>query len=435
MVAPLSTGASGPVHGALLRGGAYSDVTGFDPVITRPTNDWEAGATEAQTCLSSFWPAELGTTNTLDSNGVLQQTFVAIPGQFRCAITPPATVKGVQRNFSSMTFELLRCPSADTVPPAVRRIDLRTLPGGAVGVTVDAADDSGIARIVVLRFDSGVVTPVELNVPLTTSGTFNITLPNVDAANNLVVQVQDGACNVTTATAKGSYMTAIPVDAGPDQILAAGGAPNTFTAKISRFSLLVAPVFYDWDFGDGAFLSGLVSPSNTTVDPSDTATLTIQRVIPGGTQTPFTAKVRITDAAGGIGVDDLSVRSDSLGDAPSADSDLVGSGMSNDATTMTIAVRVAGVISSKVQYRLTLDIGAAEFKLRCNGGALSGPPSLRATVNGGELLLTFNLSDIGVHPGDVVNWFVQTQSGVPGAPSAGFPDQMPDTGFLTYTVR
>ena len=60
---------------------------------------------------------------------------------------------------------------------------------------------------------------------------------------------------------------------------------------------------------------------------------------------------------------------------------------------------------------------------------------MRANVNGGELLLTFNLSDIGAHAGDVVSWSVEAQSGVPGAPSAGFPDRMPDTGFLTYTVR
>ena len=161
MVAPLAPSASSPVHGVIITGGAYTDTTGFDPVIVRPTNEWEAAVREPSTCLSSFWPSELGGINTLEVRGALQRTLVVTPGQFRCTSGGAATVTGLQRLYQSISAEVLRCTSADSVPPTIASVRLRD--SGGVVLSVTANDSSGIARIIVLRLLNGVMTPFTVN--------------------------------------------------------------------------------------------------------------------------------------------------------------------------------------------------------------------------------------------------------------------------------
>ena len=84
---------------------------------------------------------------------------------------------------------------------------------------------------------------------------------------------------------------------------------------------------------------------------------------------------------------------------------------------------------------MTLTAGSTQFDLRYSGGKLQGPSSLRATVSGNQLVLTMRLSDIGARAGTQIRWSVEAQSGVKGEPNSGFPDRMPNTGSVGYTVR
>src|SRR5262249_792181 len=114
LVVPLPPG--NPARGVLIKSGAYTDTPGFDPVISRPSQDWVLSAQEPQTCLTAFWPAVPVTVNSVDPGG--GQTLVVTPGQFQCqAVSPPVT--GIQRNYQSLTVEILHSDPTDTEPPKV----------------------------------------------------------------------------------------------------------------------------------------------------------------------------------------------------------------------------------------------------------------------------------------------------------------------------
>jgi hypothetical protein len=318
------------------------------------------------------------------------------------------------------------------VPPTITSLSLRGT-GDAV-LSVTASDTSGIARIVVLRLLNGVIAPVTVNAGGATSGTFTVSLGTVADGEDLVVQVQDGACNVSAATAKGANLSLIRVDAGPDQGLATPDA-NVFPIKIANFASLSSPLFVLWDFGDGSFASKTITAADVTIDGSGTATYTVSHVYAAGSSTPITASVRVTDSGGGLGGDDVVIHCDTLGETSKSGADLADCATSNDASTLSLTMVTVGAISKDVQYRVTLIAGSRQFDLRYSGGKLQGPSSLRATVTGNRLVLTMRLSDIGATAGTPIKWSVEAQSGVKGEPTSGFPDRMPNSGSIAYTVR
>ncbi|NQU97075.1 MAG: hypothetical protein HQ548_05465, partial [Chloroflexi bacterium] len=73
VVEDITGGDEDPVYGVLITSSQYITATstdpGFDPVISRPTMEWEQNPTEPQTCLPSLWPSKLATVNTLDMPG------------------------------------------------------------------------------------------------------------------------------------------------------------------------------------------------------------------------------------------------------------------------------------------------------------------------------------------------------------------------------
>ncbi|HEU4758361.1 MAG TPA: hypothetical protein VFT91_00100, partial [Dehalococcoidia bacterium] len=445
VVLPAPPQAAGPVHGVLLKAGAYSDTPGSNPVIALPTNEWQVGTAEPQTCLPSFWPSELASVNSLDTGGGLLQTFVVIPGQFRCTSGAAPTVGGDQRLYSDLTFELLRSTSSDVDPPDIASIDLRTLDASTVAVTVAASDDpSGIARIVALRYSGGLITATSLALPgpYPLSGDFTLNVSNLGPDDTLVIVAIDGAGNAAYATGKGANLSAIAVNAGPDQVYSPGIAV-TIRASVQGFTGLTSPVSFLWDFGDNTFLSGILAPADratvdVTVDPSGNATFSVQHTYWSGAPDPVTASLKVTDAAGGIGVDDVQFHrcSDPL-DALDANADLVSCHVSfNDtANTMTIGLRVAGSISNDYQYRIRLTAGSVSALLKYNGGKVTGLASLQVVrVNSNELRFTFNLADIGAGIGTTILWSAETQAGVPATPETGIVDDMPDAGSFTSVV-
>jgi hypothetical protein len=269
-------------------------------------------------------------------------------------------VTGVQRLFSSLTVELLRCEDADAVPPAVHSVDLQLIEGGVVQATIDASDGSGIARIIALKFSAGGITPTVLdlaappvspsptstptrtntptatNTPLPGSptptatttfvipsgiplpdtgggeGPFVFEIPDMGPGDALKFLVQDGACNVTWATGKGAYLRSMIIDAGAEQRYVPD-EPAQLTTKVFSIGTLTQPLYYEWDFGDGTLGSGTLSPEDLVPDGLGNVDFAVEHTY-GGLVSP-NARVTVLDAAGGIAVDSVQVVCDETSDA------------------------------------------------------------------------------------------------------------------------
>lgn len=286
-----------PVHGVLVTASAYEQISGFDPVIARPTIEWEEDPAEPQTCLPAYWPSELASVNTLDTAGGLLQTLVVVPGQFKCTSGENTPVTGIQKLYTDLSLELLRGASVeDFEPPVVSNIDL-SVDGADATITLTATDPSGIDKIVVLRIGETGTTSETFDVE--GEGEFTITLLDY-SDETLVIQVVDGAGNVTSVTGKGSNLSVI--DAAITPTAAYEQTEVTLQTTIAGFEDLTAPVSYIWDFGDGTFVNGLATSSLievTHVYLDDDPT--------GGSPDPYLNKVKVTDSGGGIGVDEFAL--------------------------------------------------------------------------------------------------------------------------------
>ncbi|MDP3879300.1 MAG: PKD domain-containing protein [Dehalococcoidales bacterium] len=290
MVIPLGEGGTSPVHGVLLSGGTFiteSSSPNFDPVIARPTVEWEANPNEPQIYLPSFWPAEIAKVNSLQTGDGLLQTLVVIPGQFRAENLNGGIVTGTQRLYDTLTFELLNSSSTDWQPPVISGIELQQTDVGVV-VTIDASDASGIQQVVVLQIGNGTITS-------TSSNSLTITLTGYAEGDAIVIQVVDGAGNIAAATGKGANLSIVQVETVPE-ITVDENRTVTLQATLPDFANLTSPVFYVWDFGDGNVVSG-----KTT-----NGTITVQHIYPddnpiGTPSDQYQTKVKVTDSNGGIG--------------------------------------------------------------------------------------------------------------------------------------
>ena len=428
VVIPIPPG--NPVQGVLIKSGTFIDTPDFDPVISRPSQEWLIDDQEPDTCLNAYWPSVPVTLNSIDPGGGGAQALVVTPGQFRCASGSAPTVTGVQRNYTSLTVELLHSDPSDLEPPTVSEVSLATGAAGSLNVTVEASDASGIARIVLLKNSGGLITPIELNLsqPYATSGEFTINMPNVLSGDDIAGQIVDGADNVAYFTAKGSIgFTFLSVDLTPDPRYVIPGTPTTFQINVADFTLLDDP-FYTIDFGDGLFASGPVTGSVVIVTHS----------YPVGTDLPTTAKVRVMDADGRLGSDTATVRlqCDPIGDAITPGVDLVSCDVSTTATTMTIAIQTVGSLESASQYRLQVMTATKNAQLKYDDGHATGPlQSLVVTQPAAnELHFTFSLAEVELFSGGQLQWSAEAQHGTPGHPSVGFPDRMPDSGTFILVL-
>jgi hypothetical protein len=419
------------VHGVLLLGGQFIDEPGFDPVITHTTYAWgDREREEQQVSLDAFWPAQLAIVNTLETGDGLIQTLVVSAGQFRSTgLNSDGDVEGIQRLYTNLRFQLLRPdpesdPSVleDYQPPTVNSIDLSLAEDGTINVAVEASDASGTSRIVVLTLNGGINSkswypgdPWPINVP-----------------DQIVIQVVDGAGNVATLTGKGANMRVIPVDVGPDRSFCVN-SPTTLTATIGNFNPLLSPYFFAWDFGDGTTQTGLV----------DSATFSVQHTYSDSAPLLVAASLKVTDANGGIGVDEVvlqqiwDVEGDSIGTAGVSlpDADLIGGCVSNDADTMSIVLRVAGEITDEYKYRVKLYTENGDvYHLQYNDGQVTGLAGLQAVPGVGAITFTFSLADIGLGSGDYIQWESEIQAGVKAAGATGKVDYMPDDGTFGYLL-
>jgi len=411
------------VQGVLIKSGTYTDTTGFDPVISRPSQEWLIDDQEPDTCLNAYWPSVPVTLNSVDPGGGGPQALVVTPGQFRCTSGSAASVTGIQRNYTSLTVEFLHSDPSDLEPPAVSEVTLAPGDAGSINVTVRASDASGIARVVLEKSSGGALTSIEQSQaqPYPTSGEFTINVPNVQPGDDIGGQVVDGADNVAYFTAKGSIgFTFLDVNLTPDPQYVTPGESATFQLSVADFTLLDEP-FYTIDFGDGLFGSG----------PVTAPVMTIPHTYAEGTDFPTTAKIRVMDADGRLGSDVVTVRlkCDPIGDTTNTSFDWVSCDVSTTATTMTIAVRVTGAIANDGQYRVNIATATTNAQLKFDNGHATGPlNSLVVTLGDpGELRFTFSLAEVGLSSGGQLQWSAEAQT-------VGFPDRMPDSGVITFVV-
>jgi hypothetical protein len=127
-----------------------------------------------------------------------------------------------------------------------------------------------------------------------------------------VLLVQDGACNVTWATGKGANLRAMLIDPGADKLFIPG-APETFTVKVFNYAAFAAPLYFEWDFGDGALASGTLLPADLTSDGLGNVTFTVSHAY--AVEFGGAASVRVLDAAGAIALDAVGVACNEGSDA------------------------------------------------------------------------------------------------------------------------
>ena len=420
VVIPIPSG--NPVQGVLIKSGTYTDEAGYDPVISLPSQDWLLDNQEPSTCLNAFWPAVPAAVNGLDPGGGGAQTLVVTPGQFRCASGAAPVVTGVQRKYTSLTVEVLHADPSDLEPPDVDEVRFVQGEGTSLNVTVEASDPSGIGRIILNKYSAGVITPFELNLsePLQASGSFTINVPNIGPSDDIAGAVVDGANNVAYFTAKGNNGFDFTAVNAPTVQYVTLGSPTTFSINVPEFADFVDP-FFTIDFGDGQSSSG----------PVTGATFTVTHTYANGTVLPTTATVKVMDAEGRLGSDTTLVRllCDPIGDSPLSSLDWVSCDVSTAATTMTIAVRVTGMIDNTAQYRVNIQTATKNAQLKYDNGNATGPLSSLVVTLGdpGELRFTFSLAEVGLTSGGQLQWSAEAQT-------VGFPDRMPDSGTKVFVV-
>jgi PKD repeat protein len=431
-------------HGVLIVGGEYTDEFGVAPKITRPTTEWERGRDgRVESCLTSWWPASLANVNDRPGDG---RTLVVVPGQFRCDGGDGTT--GTQRLFDDLELELLTSDSADATPPVVSSYDLRTV-DGRLRVTLAVGDPSGIERIAVARLAGGNVTALEPFGPddlAPHAGTYDFEVPDYEDGDDLLLQIADGAGNVTNLTAKGALIRGIAVDAEADGVYRPGES-RTLTAAIANWDALAEPVTYLWDFGDGTTATGIVTDPD--VDADGTATITIDHTYPADPWGERHVSLRILDADGGQGRDDLTLwkQCDPPGDVVLADGDLRICGWKVEPNLVTLRLGVGdaadrstawdladGFISPTAQYRVEVDLdgkpGGTSANLRYADGSVTGPFPFTVVAHPNGRILDFRIPIDTMKAKGAILWRASVQLGLPGEKGAGQLDQMPDTNWF-----
>lgn len=188
-----------PARGVLLLEGAFKTRTSFDPVMLSPINEYVTATVEAAIDHTGGWQPDIPVAL---QGGSRQTNLVARMAQFQ-----PQT--GQLWLYEGLKIGILYGTAADDAAPDVSLVDAayREIPG-AVELKVGAGDDSGISRVVVTYVtEDGAGGGRWQSADLARDETSDLWTGVVEAgaAMRYIVQVVDGAGNVTVETNKGQY--------------------------------------------------------------------------------------------------------------------------------------------------------------------------------------------------------------------------------------
>jgi hypothetical protein len=196
-------------HGVLMLGGTFTDVTGFDPVISLVISDSISSAPAGEpTYREDHWyPAQIATINRfLGRDGQSRDRLVVLPGQFTATAATTPT-RGTQRLYSNLALQIYRAPltDADFIAPSIWQVRAISSPL-SLRFRVQVEDDSGsVARTVVLYRQEGenAWSRVELAYNPAT-GWATGSAPPVDRDIYYFAQAVDPSGNVTLALDHGN---------------------------------------------------------------------------------------------------------------------------------------------------------------------------------------------------------------------------------------
>ncbi len=335
MTAGPSGGSLLPAHGAVVSGivtGAI--VSDFDAAFSRPTLDNAAGEPEPVNAVAAFPTRLAGVTTASDTQGLVgpdgiaqRQQLVLMPGQFLAGTTAG---NGTQTLFDRMSGDVYYSDSTDWVAPRVGDVVLTRAPGETTAlVSVEASDASNIHRVVALYQAGGDWQTVDLGA---NGGIFAgaLTVPASIANEQIrvVVQVVDGAGNVSWASNKGpgfaptpppppapqlTLVPSVPASgwfAQSPEITITGNASATFALSIDGGPKVpyLAP-FTPIGLADGAHViealgsdgsSAFVTIRVDTTPPVVDVTLSPAANDAGWHNAPVTATFGCTDSASGV---------------------------------------------------------------------------------------------------------------------------------------
>ncbi|MGD9099738.1 MAG: C25 family cysteine peptidase, partial [Anaerolineae bacterium] len=130
-------------HGVVFKGGVYTDVASFDPVVEQAITE-TATLAEPDFDAPDWYPSQVHHLNRLERGDRL----VTLLGQFN----PQSQT---ERVYDQLSFDIYYHTSSDDwTAPSVTRIS-SGLEGNTATVTVDASDPSGIEAIIVTHTDGG----------------------------------------------------------------------------------------------------------------------------------------------------------------------------------------------------------------------------------------------------------------------------------------
>ncbi|HIC89664.1 MAG TPA: hypothetical protein EYP04_09730 [Anaerolineae bacterium] len=190
----LSSALDGFAHGTLFRAGRYQDHLGFNPLVAQAGTTDVAVGSEPPFTSTTWYPAQLGHINSLETASGLRQTLVMLAGQYRSA-------GQVERVYSEMTFDIFSSTSDDRTPPEIMRV-LRNW----TSVSVEVQDPSGVLLVVMTYTDNqGGWASFEL-APVPGSDWWRGMIPAAGAIE-FIVQAVDGSGNVAIADNDGRYFS------------------------------------------------------------------------------------------------------------------------------------------------------------------------------------------------------------------------------------
>jgi hypothetical protein len=177
-------------HGVVFKGGVYTDVTSFNPVVAQAINECISPA-EPSFDAPGWYPALLHNMNSLERG----DTLVTLLGQFNAS-------NQTERTYDRLSFDIYyHTTSDDWTEPTISYVQ-STLNAGTATITVRANDPSGIHAVVVAYTDGdGAWSSAEL----TQNGGSWAGSFAASTETRFFVQAVDGAGNVAVDDNGGLY--------------------------------------------------------------------------------------------------------------------------------------------------------------------------------------------------------------------------------------